>query len=515
MSSEKLLVYDVSNDKWQYDIEAIQAIGIIDTNIVELIARNIQKLPSDTVRALQLAACIGNQFSLEVLAIVSETSQLATAQSLWDALQAGLILPLNEAYKIPLVFGGEEESAAFVLSDVKIDYRFLHDRVQQAAYSLIPESERKETHLKIGQLLLANTTPESRKDNIFALVNQLNFGTDLIAVQTEKNELAYFNLIAGQKAKAAAAYEAAVNYLNVGIGLLAADSWQSHYDLTLNLYVEAVEAEYLNTNFERAKFLAEEVLGKATNLLDKVKVYEAKIQIYMAQIQMQLAIDIGLQALEMLGVSLEKKPPRDVEIEELINLPEMTEPYKLAAMWLLMKIMPPVYVTNPALLPSVIFTMIHLSIKYGNSSPATYGYAMYGLLLCGPFLDIEKGYRYGELAVMLLNKLNAIGFKSRVLGLFNGYVRHWKEHTKETIEPLINAINYGLENGDIEGASYSAITYCNHNLFIGEYLESVESNYLHYVKLMSKLKQEFSIFITKVFQQMILNFKKKQQEKLH
>ncbi|MEG3936512.1 hypothetical protein QT990_35665 [Microcoleus sp. T3_B1] len=148
------------------------------------------------------------------LSIVNEESNLATAAHLWEAMQAGLILPLSENYKIPLLFAQEELAS---IRDIKVDYKFLHDRVQQAAYSLIPESEKKATHLKIGQLLLNNTTEQERKDNIFALVNQLNFGTDLLTNQSEKDELAELNLIAGQKAKAATAYEAAVNYLNVGI----------------------------------------------------------------------------------------------------------------------------------------------------------------------------------------------------------------------------------------------------------------------------------------------------------
>ena len=148
-----------------------------------------------TQKLLQLAACIGNQFNLDILATVNETSEILTAAHLWSALQAGLILPLSSNYKIPIVFE-EMESQIFKVSDTKIEYKFLHDRVQQAAYSLIPESSRKNTHLKIGQLLIKNTTLEKQKDNIFTLVNQLNFGTDLLTTQTDKDELAQLNLIA-------------------------------------------------------------------------------------------------------------------------------------------------------------------------------------------------------------------------------------------------------------------------------------------------------------------------------
>ena len=138
---ENLLVYDFQSGAWQWDLEHIQAIGITDCNIVDLIARNIRKLPAAAQSALKLAACIGNQFNLEVLAIVSEQYQKETALNLWDALQAGLVLPLSNDYKIPLVFEGAETGLAG-LQDVKVDYKFLHDKVQQAAYSLIPDGEK-------------------------------------------------------------------------------------------------------------------------------------------------------------------------------------------------------------------------------------------------------------------------------------------------------------------------------------------------------------------------------------
>jgi serine/threonine protein kinase len=274
---ERLLAYDTFIGIWHWDIEQIQSIGIADYNIVELIAKNIQKLPASTQKVLKLAACIGSTFNLSVLAIVNEESELVTASQLWPSLHSGLILPLTENYKIPLILE-QEELGELILSDSIVEYKFLHDRVQQAAYSLIPESEKKLTHLNIGQLLLQKTSSEERKENIFALVNQLNFGTDLIVEQGEKEELAFLNLLAGQKAKAATAYEAATRYLNIGLGILAVNSWQNQYELTLNLHIEAVESEFLNTNFKRSEILANAVLEKAVTILDQVKVYELKIR---------------------------------------------------------------------------------------------------------------------------------------------------------------------------------------------------------------------------------------------
>jgi predicted ATPase len=210
--AERLLQFDFTEGRWLWDLEQIQAIGITDYNVVELVARNIQKLSEDTQKVIKLAACIGNQFNLEVLAIVSENTLLTTADNLWEALQAGLILPLSNAYKIPLFFDAEEQGS-LNLNEYRVSYKFLHDRVQQAAYSLIAEEEKKATHLKIGQLLLQKTAKYALEDNIFDIVNQLNIGRELITEPLENYEVAKLNFLAGKKAKIATAYEAAVKYL--------------------------------------------------------------------------------------------------------------------------------------------------------------------------------------------------------------------------------------------------------------------------------------------------------------
>ena len=248
LHQEDLLTYDFQSGVWQWDIQHIQAIGLTDLNVVELTARNIRKLSLETQEVLKLAACIGNTFNLDVLAIVNEASSLRTAAQLWSALQAGLILPLNQDYKIPLAFS-QEDSGGVTLTDVKVDYKFLHDRVQQAAYSLIPDEQKKATHLKIGQLLLQKTTPEERQENIFALVNQLNYGTDLLISETEKSQLAELNLIAGKRAKAATAHDSAIKYFQVGLRLLTEESWKCQYELTLALHSEAAEAAFLSGDF--------------------------------------------------------------------------------------------------------------------------------------------------------------------------------------------------------------------------------------------------------------------------
>jgi len=187
LHQEQFLKYNFEQNQWQWEITQIESVGIADINVVELVAGNIQKLPLATQKVLKLAACIGDRFNLEVLAIVNETSLSETSEALWIALQVGLILPLSNEYKIPLSFT-QQEMEFFKIDRSRIIYKFLHDRVQQAAYSLIPEEQKKVTHLKIGQLLLEKTSENDLAENIFDIVNQLNIGANLIIYKSEKVE---------------------------------------------------------------------------------------------------------------------------------------------------------------------------------------------------------------------------------------------------------------------------------------------------------------------------------------
>ncbi|MEG4105396.1 AAA family ATPase [Microcoleus sp. S13_C5] len=529
---EKLLTFDFSAGCWQWSLNEIQAVGITDYNVVELIARNIQKLPEETQKVLKLAACIGDKFNLEVLAIVNEKSQSETATDLWRGLQAGLVLPLNEAYKIPLVFNSDEMSreadhriapdspllsgspASLPCSHhAPIAYKFLHDRVQQAAYSLIPESQKQQTHLKIGELLLEHTPAEEIEENIFEIVNQLNVGADFITHQAKKDRLARLNLIAGKKAKAATAYETAARQLRVGLELLREDSWETQYDLTFSLYVETAAVEFLNINFERARILSEAALKHAKTLLEKVKVYEIQMQFYTQQNQMQVAFDIALQVLGMLGVSLCPEPPQEMNTEALASLPEMTDLNKRVAMGILLKSAPLAFHVAPALLPQVPFTMIHLCIQYGNSPQAASGYAVYGMILCWHLGEIEAGYRFGQLGLNLLDRFDAKELKSYVYVVFNAHIRHWKEHGKETLLPLIEGIKSGLEIGDLDDVGYSCIYYCDHIFFTGQPLEFVDQKQAHYLDLLLKLQQDSHLPYLKIWRVMVLQLLAAPEEK--
>ncbi len=509
---EDLLSFDFSQGCWQWDVNRLQDIDITD-NVVELMVSQIQKLLPTTQNALKLAACIGDKFTLDVLSIVNQKSLSETAADLWESLQAGLVLPLSQSYKIPMVGEWEINNR-----QSPIAYKFLHDRVQQAAYLLIPTEEKKQTHLKIGELLLQHTSEADIEENIFEIVNQLNIGSELITQQSQKYELAKLNWIAGKKAKAATAYETAVKYLSEGIELLTENSWTHQYDLTLNLYVEVVEAHYLNTNLKQADELAEIVLQNATNLLDQMKVYALNIQIYIGQNQMLKAIDTGVEVLEMLGVSLSPTPseggavPTLPRLEDLDDFPIMTDPYKLAALHLLMSLAPAAYMSNNPIFLPILLTQVNLCIEYGHSALAAFAYALYGVYLSGVG-EIDSAYHSGQLGLRLLEQFNAKEIKAKIYGLFYPHASVWKEHFKVTLAPLQEAIQSALETGDMVWAGYNTFYYCDHLLFVGEPLEPVYQKQAQYFECLLKRKQTLESDYLNVWRRLVLKLLDKAEER--
>jgi len=501
---EEVIKFNLQRCQWQWNAEIILDVEITE-NVVNLMVGEIKKLLPATQNVLQLAACVGNQFDLRVLAIVNEKPAQIVAADLWDALQSGLVIPLSDAYKIPQVVEDCET--------LQIDYKFLHDRVQQAAYSLIPEAEKQQVHLKVGRLLWQSIPPEQLDERIFDIVNLLNIGSALIVEPTERLDLAQLNLQAGRKAKAATAYDSAIEYLTAGRNLLPEGAWQSEYDLTLQLYTEAVEVKYLLTQFETAQALSEIVLEQARTLLDKVKIYEVKIQFFIAQNQMLEAIKITLPVLELLGYPLDREPAKLQlvrplpQLDELADYPEMRSPQQLAILQILLVITGPAYQARPALLPFIVFEMVNLCLEFGHSSLAAYAYGMYGLMLCGPLNDIALGYQSGQISMGILEQYPSDTLKCKVHMLFNSFVRHWKEAHHRTIKALEQTVNRGLETGDVVYGAYCAMWSCGYMMLTGMTLSDVEAAQQIYMELLAKTKQEHGWYPAKTWRQLAQNLR--------
>src|SRR5713101_424648 len=185
---EGLLTFDYDQGRWSWELNRIHTKGYTD-NVVDLMVGKLKRLPIETQQALQLLACMGNRAEFALLEMVSQQSSDEMHARFWEATRTGLVFCSGNAYW------------------------FLHDRVQEAAYSLIPQDSRANAHLRIGRLIAAATPPDKLEERIFEIVNQLNRGVQLVTSDAERLQIAELNLIAARRARASTAYKSALVHL--------------------------------------------------------------------------------------------------------------------------------------------------------------------------------------------------------------------------------------------------------------------------------------------------------------
>ncbi|MFB2894092.1 AAA family ATPase [Aerosakkonemataceae cyanobacterium BLCC-F50] len=515
LHNDNLISFNWNIQHWQCDIAQVKALAITD-DVVEFMASQLQKLPKETQDVLKLAACIGTQFDLNTLAIVNQKSPESTATSLWKGLQETLVIPTTKIYK----FFTQSDSEEILQASVNPTYRFLHDRVQQAAYSLIPTDQKQNTHLTIGLLLLNHTPIEEQDAKIFEIVNHLNLGLELIDRLDRQEQLAHLNWLAGQKAKNSAAYTAAIKYFSTGLQLLAPNKWQTQYILALNLSETLAEVAYLQGDFAKMNQVINEVLSNTNSLLDRVNVYETKIQADIVQNRFIDAVETTLEILHKLGFDFPNSPTQlevqqalenttfklnQCSIESLYDLPEMTSIEGSIATRLLVKVLSATYIGKPELLPILLSEGVNLFLEQGNNPLSGFIYAWYGLIICSAIGDISTGYNLGELSLKLLDKFNAKAIYARTTFIVYYFIKHWKIPVRETLDSFLNTYYIGLETGDLEYAAWSIHCYSYFAYFAGYELTSLSSRIFFAAEAISQINQEAALNYSNIFRQSIIN----------
>ena len=517
---------------WDYNVVQINNCSLTK-DVVELMAERLLKLPEATQNLLKWAACIGNKFNLKTLAVVCEQGEEDVAKNIWVALQEGLVFPVDKSYKL---FQGVESDANNVESDANnietasVDYRFLHDRVQQAAYSLIPEAQKASTHYKLGKLFLKKIGSEKHKEKIFKTVNNLNYGIELIDNQTERIRIASLNLQAAQQAKKSIAYSTAIEYLKIGIKFLGKDSWQNEYQLTFNLHKEWVEAEYLNGNIQRSEHLAYQTLQQAKSVIDKAAIYNLLIVQYTVAAKYQKAINEGKIALELLGIqwnedTLKKELDNELNsakqqlgsrsISSLIDLPELEIPEKRSAVELLHNLLPPAFSVNQPLWSVLVVKMVNLSLQYGHIPECCFGYSFYGVLVSSIFKDYQAGYEFGILSLNLSQKFKDLAQQAKACNILAAFLLHWKKHIRDSERINNQGYSAGLESGQLQFIGYTAYNRILSLFHSGKNLQELSKEFPIYLPVLEKIKHYYSYDITVGCQLLIDNFRESKSEQIN
>ncbi len=483
LSQEGLLCYNLPDARWEWDMAAIQAMPMSD-DVFQLLLGKLQKLPEGTRHILQLAACIGNRFCLQTLAIACEQTVAQAVDNLRPALREGLILPVKD------------------LTEAAEQYEFLHDRVQQAAYALVATEEQKQqAHLRIGRLLLQNAEQGKLADQIMGIMDHLNRSPAFIKDPSERIKLAAYNLLAGRQAKASIAYGTALTYFQAGLALLPEQAWVDYYRLTYGLHMERSLCECLCAHGDLAEQLCDLLLSQARTDMEKVDIYVNKLVFNADRERYRKNLQLGRQGLKLLGINLPLKPGkctviwgilrtvwrlRNCKSADLTGLPDMT-PVQKKAVTLLLAQVGAAAMTNPALLTLVMTRISSLSLNCNNAQYASMGYACYSFITGSVLGDYRRGHRLAQVALALLEKHDNNSAKGIAFSLLGSLVSHWTVHGKTGLNHLQQAVDYGRKAGRVLVVGDALAMLIENKLILGFPLQELYRECRHYYNLTKRV----------------------------
>jgi PAS domain S-box-containing protein len=465
LAEEDLLRFDNDAARWCWDLGRIHAKGYTD-NVVDLMVGKLSRLPEETQNALQLLACLGNIAETAILSVVLGTAEEQVHAVLWAAVHQELVEHLAGAYRFP------------------------HDRIQEAAYSLIPNERRGGMHLRIGRLLVTHIPREKHEEVIFDIANQLNRGVALITLRDEREQLAELNVMAGKRAKASTAYASALTYLAAGAALLAEDSWERRHELIFELELHRAECEYLTSAVTQAEKRLAAMSTQVTTTVERASVACLRVDVYSTLDQASRAIAVGLDYLRHLGIDWSPHPTEDEArreydriwsqldsraIEGLVDLPLMSDPASLATLDVLTKLGPSAYWTDPNLRSLIMCRAVNLSIEGGNSDGSCFAYVILGLLAGPYFGDYQAGLRFGRLGYELVEQRGLKRFQVRTYMNYAYLVMLWTRHAQEGRDLVRRASETAIQIGDPTYAAYCYSHLNTHLLAMGDQLGAVQA----------------------------------------
>ncbi|MEJ2592079.1 MAG: AAA family ATPase [Candidatus Thiodiazotropha sp.] len=466
LADEKLLAFDADRERWTWDLAQLYDRGFTD-NVVDLMIRQLGRLPAATLEALEAFACLGNEAETYTLSLVYETTGELLHMVLWEAVRSGLVYRQEERYS------------------------FTHDRVQEAAYALVSEPRRKLLHLKIGRLLFARDQQEQLEERIFDVVDQFNRGIEIITDAEERDTLRRLNTAAGRKARSAAAYISARRYLAQAKALLPAEYWNAMNAQSTGIILELAESEYLSGHFEHADGLLSEVLDHAVATSDRILAYRMRLRLYQISGRFNEAMRVSLEALRLYGIEF---PDSDEEIraaieteieqvsvnlhgrqiEDLAEVPLSEDAQMRAIIGLLEETMPLTYTVNPQLWVLINTRGVNLCLQHGNVEEAPFIYSGYAMILVGVVRDIPAAIRFSEMCIRLNERLpRAAVLRGKLLFHHGAVINVWGRPIAENLPLLEQAFQASLDSGDFANAGYLTYNAIWLHLENGDPLEQV------------------------------------------
>ncbi|MCB1141363.1 MAG: bacteriohemerythrin [Leptospiraceae bacterium] len=500
------------NGKWNFEMSRLSDIKISD-NVVDFLATSLSTLDTELLDILKYASSYGNQFDLRSLVSITKLDSKSLSSKFEKLIERGLLIPLNTNFRFVLF----EESDSKVFNEVL--FKFSHDRIREAIYTLIPENEKKSYHLSIARYLYREHE-SNLSEIIFDISNQYNLCLDSITEESEKDIVAKLNYQSALKAKTSSAYDTAHSYFLTSIQLKSDSIWNQDPKFAFELYHGLIETSYLSGRFEEMEAQLENVLKKIQTTLEKSKLFEIKILSLISRGQLQEAVSESIEILKELNIffpevcdfpAIQKEMGNTMQLiagrspEDLLNLPEMDNEEAKIAIHILSVMFSAAFFVAPPLVPFIVFNQLALSLKFGNTGMSAFAYANFGLIFSGIVGDIPLGKGFGILALNLLDKLKADNIRTRTTFIYNWLIRHWSEPIQNSLPDLLNAYKWGLQTGDLEYVAHSVNGYLFYSYFIGKELTGLETEMRDFHTLILSIKQEIAAQLLSIYRQSVSN----------
>lgn len=443
---DSIIRFDSATGTWRSELSRVRERAATD-NVRELMSIRMEALSEGAREAVSAAACVGSEFdAATVAAAVSRSTQVIHAE-------------LAELMSLGLLFDVRDEAAP---SREPGRYRFVHDRVQEAAHRLASEERRVRMHLAIAEHLLATAGPELDDEQRYAIVGHFNLGFSALEEPTKRFEVARLNLAAGQRAMASAAFEDADAYLSAALRLLPEDPWDECYEVAFRATLAQAQCAYLCSRTEDAERAFEVVLQRARTTLDEMEVHEAMALFYSNQDRSQRALEVAIDGLRLAGIRLSPNPGVftllwlllvslfrmwRVGPRAIAHLAPMAEPERLAAMRLLHRIWVPANMLNRrALLAAHALVMLDLSLRHGNSPESPLAYATIGIVHA-QLGWLERGHALGRAALELAERVSDPSIRAKVLVVHAAFLAHIKEPLGNSVKLLQEGFHLHMRRG--------------------------------------------------------------------
>jgi len=484
LHEQGMLHLDDAGRRWTWDIEAIRRHRVSD-NVADLMASQLRQLPENTLSLLRFASCLGHRFQAEMLSALSGLPVPEVVRLMADAVREDFVAPLDESYRDAQWSTEDESSHRFG----SIGYRFLHDRIHEAAYSQIPEEERANLHYKIGTILLESTPPQELEDRIFDIVNHLNNGINLNLDQ--KIDLARLNLIAAKKARLATANMAALACVDKGLALLSDSDFDLDQDFLSSFHYIKTECEFLRGNLEEAERVFDLAIAKAKSDAERLKLYELMMRIHLTSNKFTEGLRLAKEALALYDINLPYDDPKQmqdladreldavgtlmagVDLEKLPDAPPHGSPELNNCFAILFRVWTLAFLGGN--LPTMNFAglkIVSLTAEKGTDQYSSFGYIVYGMIEAGNE-NYARAYDFGMLAMKMNRRFNNVGAVPPINNLFGHIISHYNMHYRSISAIFQESYEASLQSGEVEwGVWASNFVYLCH--FIqGRPLESV------------------------------------------